>query len=508
MENNAVRMEFERVKEQARRANRTPRQVAKELSLEVALSSRNILSSIDLSAVGRQGWYTLMTHPSQWAKGLAPMIKSLSKFKSQKANEAVFERTNAKNGLYAKAKLPISKTDGSGNFTEIDDVHRLQLVERIPGVAMSNRAYATFLNQIRVELFDMFLADSSDPTGTDVAKLREIADLVSVMTGRGPAGKHAETLSAFLYAPRFLSAAAELATPYGILKKQSGESRMRTMKQYARMLGSLTIIYAIHALFRSPDDPPVETDPRSADFGAITIGSFKFNPINWTRPVITTLARLLSGQQKTAEGITNLRGKWLPFATEKERKMPVPFGQGMENVMTRFVRSKAHPIWSTIWTATTGFEFSGERATTAGLAAGAFSPIAMREVWEAYHIEDWDAASILSILIVLGVDIKPDYKSPKVERRKYQLRSKAIASEKHDKDVPELLERAISGFYDRVDGKRKLSRSKRKKKLQAFAVELRAEVDDDARFDAAIAELSKRYSVSKGVIKAGIRGQK
>jgi hypothetical protein len=69
--------------------------------------------------------------------------------------------------------------DGKGGFTHADDLQKLTLLGKIPGVGagteMSNRMYATAANTMRTQLFDMMMKQLGDPNGKDLALARDIA---------------------------------------------------------------------------------------------------------------------------------------------------------------------------------------------------------------------------------------------------------------------------------------------------------------------------------------------
>lgn len=453
---NETKNEFNRLKEEARKSARTPLEVAKESGLAVMDAQRNLLASFDFSAMGRQGWYAVLAHPVLGLKATAKMFQSVNRNRSAKIAQELRERPNYKNGVYQRAKLGLAEEDGTGNFSRVEDRFRLDLVGKVPGIQASNRTYATFLNVIRADMFDQLLANSKDPSDISDAKIKAIAEGVNELTGRGNLGRlNPETMSRFLWAPRFLKSAFDILTVRP-LRTGTKESRLIFGKEYLRAASSMALIYAIASMFRDKDDDPIEWDPRSSDFGAIPLNgtNYKFNPIGFVRPLLTFLTRSVSGVSKMGGRYEKLREHGT-FAAG-DAKENVPMGRGMDQVILRFAQSKAHPFLGSLFSVATGKEFGGKGVTASGAVKDMTIPLALREAYQAFALEDPDAATMLSLLSFMGLDVKPNYQSPEYMRYdkgedfkdaagKIILRATGPSADDHDKARAKNL---LSGMTD------------------------------------------------------------
>jgi hypothetical protein len=411
-----VAMDFAKMKEKVRRENRTLGEVLMETGAEIAHTQKNLMSSFDISAPLRQGGLAMYTNPIIWLRALKPMFQSMSAEKSMRINAEIFSRENAKNGVYERSGLALSKGDGTGNFTQIEDAHRLDLAGKIPGVNASNRSYATFLNRIRADMFDKLLANSKDPKDLNPEKIKAIAAGVNEMTGRGDVGRHAETMALAFWAPRFMKSSFDVLT-LKPLRSGTPEARMIFAKQYAKILASLGIIYAVASLFRRKDeDDKIEWNPTSSKFGAIKFGNYTVNPIGFVRPMLVFLARSIAGTQKTETGTVKLREHGLPFASAKVKAQKVPYGGGYGQTFFRFLQSKAHPTTGAVLSLFTGKDFGGKEITPVGMAKDVTIPLSPRQAWDTFKTEDPDGAVVLSLLNFMGGDVKPDYTSPAIMR--------------------------------------------------------------------------------------------
>jgi hypothetical protein len=175
------------------------------------------------------------------------------------------------------------------------------------------------------------------------------------------------------------------------------------------------------------------------------------NPINFVRPLLVFLARVIAGTQKTERGTDNLREKWLPFASEEQKGKEVAYKGGLDQTAMRFLQSKLHPTAGTILSLATAKQFGGRKdQTVAGAAKDASIPLTPRQAWSILMTEDPDAAVVLSSLNFLGFDVKPDYSSPVI------MKHEAENDEEFKKKVGSVVYNATSPKAD--DGDRAMAK--------------------------------------------------
>ena len=237
--------------------------------------ARSIMTSVDVSAVARQGGFIVAGHPIRGAKSIPAMMKAFaSDQKAVEINAEILDRENAP--LYARSKLYLAPLDGAPNASE--EAFMSRLARKIPGVAGSGRAYVTFLNKLRADSFDA-MTDSLAAGGevTD-AESQAIANYINVATGRGPLGgfdQAGEALASVFFAPRYVT------SRFALLAGQpfyGGNARTRKLiaKEYARYLMGISVVYFLAYLGGGePDD-----DPTSSDFGKIKFGNTRIDPLS------------------------------------------------------------------------------------------------------------------------------------------------------------------------------------------------------------------------------------
>ena len=313
-----VKIEFDQIKEAARWRELSPTSKAIEIATEVYDMARNIAYSADDSFLGRQGWFYMMSHPVKWLGAGTKSMKAFSRKQSRKQGEKFSERPNSRNGLYKKAGLELNEINETGDVQEADDMFRMNLTRKIPGVGQvvdaSGRSFATASNEIRGSFFDSLLnntkrgrriqADPANLSKEDIAFLEDIAWGVNVLSGRSTLG-HAEGAARVLGAPRFIKATFDTILHRPITRplfKGDYAAAGSFAKEYLRAYAVLSAIYIVANLFLGDDDK-TEWDPRSSKFGNIKISDgYSINPMAAIAPQIRFLARLITGQKKDRKG--------------------------------------------------------------------------------------------------------------------------------------------------------------------------------------------------------------
>jgi len=291
---------------------------------------QSIKSSIDVSAVRRQGGLYVAGHPIRSLKRLPDMFKALTnKEESYRLNSWLTNPDNPRAWLYKRAGLEFTDPSGLGGLTSMEEEFQSDWANRIPGVGASNRAFSTFLNLIRADSFDALSAAYTKPGSIDLQTAKSLAAFVNVMTGRGDISKfkdHAATLNGLLWSPRFTISRFEYALGVPLWRAKTWTARKIIAQEYARQLAGTAVILA---LYQQVFGGTIERDPRSADFLKLKIGNTRLDPLAGLSQVTVFMAREISGKSKTASGQINpIRGE-------------VPFGRDtMLSVAGRFARFK------------------------------------------------------------------------------------------------------------------------------------------------------------------------
>jgi len=417
--------------------------------------SRAAITSIDLSAMLRQGGFQVLSNPVTAIKAFVPMIRALKNEAAARAvNEEILSRPNA--DLYKKAGLFLAEQD-SAHPTKMEEVYMGRWQRKVPGVAASGRAYVTFLNKLRADTFDASLNSFARRKGTGLSmeEMKSLARYINITTGRANLG--ASNLSDYLFAPRWVVSrfATVLGTPMRHQRDYKGKivnpisPRMRAhiAYQYARFAIGFVTLYGLAALAFGGDDdgePFWELDPRSTDFGKLRIGNTRLDMLAGLSQPIVFMSRMLSGGKKNSKSeIVPIRDNFrfgVPEGAE------VGYGQDDgSDIAWRFLRSKAAPHISAVSNQVFGSNVVGESneeraqfmrdvlGIPAGIAEnplvlesfGMVTPLSMRDFYDALLEHGLAKTAALQILATLGVSMNTyDTGSDKKGRSKRPKRKK------------------------------------------------------------------------------------
>ena len=370
---------------------RTPFQRVGAGVVEALNLSRAIKTSIDLSAVLRQGAFVVLGHPIRGIKAMPSMFKALLSKEGQFAVEQeILQRPNYP--LYEKSGLYLA--EHGQKLSQMEEVYMSRLAEKIPGVAASQRAYTTYLNRLRADSFDAMvktLAVREKPTPVEA---KAIANFVNVATGRGSLGMKEGALvglNTVFFAPRYVLSRFQIlaAQPF---YRGTIRSRAIIAKEYARFLTGLAVVYSLGLLA----DGNVEVDPRSSDFGKIRFGKTRVDPLAGLSQTATLVSRLVTGETKT------LRGKIRPLRGEK-----VSFGGGdSADVIARFLRTKLSPVVGTGVDILAKRDVVGEKVTISRIPGKLLAPLALNDIYDAMIEEGVPAGTALAVLAIFGMGLQ------------------------------------------------------------------------------------------------------
>jgi len=368
-------------------------------------------SSFDLSALGNQGGWVLLSHPVRALKTMPRVLRAAASDKTAyEINEGIKGRPNAP--YYFRDGLELTETADAGNFTEREEMFRSEWVTRIPvigrGVAASNRAFATTLNLLRADSYDSMASAFADEGGPTEVEGRAIAEFVNMATGRGNvrgagAKRIMHSMNGIFWAPRrALSRFQMLATLGGQLELGSarqegqwkrspihlrGSRRVRRMfaKELARYLAGLATVYFLGELAGGE----VTFDTRSSDCGKIRFGNTRLDPLSGMSQTLTFVGRNITHERKDQAGnITPLSG------------------YDMERTWARFLKNKVSPGFTVAWAGFTGDTPFDGPTTPWWLMKEAVTPISVDDIYEVMQDQGVPRGTILSMLGVLGIGVQ------------------------------------------------------------------------------------------------------
>lgn len=508
-----VKQEFFSKAADYRLANMSPEERLWDAAKETAHLSRAAMTSIDLSAVFRQGGIAAFSHPILAKQASKEMLGALFSKQSQ------FDTAEKirKHKMYQFAVTAgLSITEEEGKITRQEEAYMGRWAKKVPGIKESARAYTTFLNGIRFSLFNHMVSNLKGGQVTaDEAKV--VARYVNAATGRADLGKYnkaAANMNMVFFAPRYVASRLQyLGMPFYVLgsRKISGRVKKAILAEYARYaisMGSfLSLTVALGSLLTDDDDekPTVEIDPRSTDFLKLKIGDTRIDPMSGLSQIIVFPSKVLGGKEKTLGGeFRDLRGPGVEYGKRDTLR-----------VIWDFIRSKMAPVPAAAMTATTvdwstgiGKDFLGEDIpvvafpTKPSIVRDLFAPLSLREVGDAIQARGVPAGTAISILALLGMGggtygSKTEYQLGNEEDREKQF-AKDLRYMEWDSPDPAYSEFLTAEQMERV----KQRREERKQDLvyAATAIPDRDDYQSDETFEKAVA---RRNEAIETLRKAG-----
>lgn len=377
-------------------ANRTKFQKTKDTGLELLNAPRTIMASMDFSAPLRQGLVPTITHPTIAGKAFIEMFK-------QSVSQGRFDRwfhelrQSDEYVTMEQSKLYVADPHNP-KLSAKEEQFMNNLAEKIPFVGKlikgSERAYVSYLNKMRVDLFQQGV-DVLEQQGKTFANSPEdykgLASWVNNSTGRGKIGvleTAAPVLNSVLFSPRLLASRINLMNPvyYAKLPK---EVRISALKDITKFVGFGLSVLAIAKLAGAD----VENDPRSSDFAKIKIDDTRYDIWGGFQQYVRFFSQIITGQSKSTNTgkLEDLSGSGL-------------FGATRATILGRFLRGKLAPIPAISLDFLSGRKATGEPTTVSGEIEGGLTPLIYQDIKSMIQLKK-DPALIFttSLLATFGV---------------------------------------------------------------------------------------------------------
>lgn len=410
-------------------------------------NARALMSSLDDSFFGRQGWKAL-TNPKYtrlWAKNFIKSFEDLYRvgIKGEDITDSVMaevlSRPNALNGRYSMGnKLAI----GTG-----EEAFPTSAPSRIPILGRlfkaSEQAYEAAAVRLRADLADLQykLAEKNGIDLTDKFEVGSINTRVNSLTGRGDiaipkewqAGLNKAFFSVKLWKSNldFLTAHTFDKTSK-FAKKQAAEDLLITV-------GTVGVLAAITNQFL-PD--AIEPDPRSSNFGKFRVKDTRIDYTGGLGGYITLAARLLSGSSVSSQ-------------TNKITTLGESFGSpdGME-LLWGFTENKFAPGLAFMSNLLKGEDRDGnelsigavmeEPGAVWGILSG-FAPITWQSLKD---MKNERAASLFLVMIADGLGFSANTYSYKPGDKEWMQLKRQKGEEAYKDAVAELNEKMLSSINE------------------------------------------------------------
>lgn len=358
---------------------------------EILNTSRAVLTSMDLSAVLRQGGFIAFAHPVRALKSFPAMFRA---FTSEAGQHAVDREILARKNypLYAQSKLYLS--EHGQKLSQMEEAYMSRWADKIPLVAGSQRAYVTFLNKLRADSFDAMANSLARNKELTPAEAAAISNFINVATGRGNLGMKENALvglNTIFFAPRYVASRFQLLAGQP-LYRGTARTRAAIAGEYARYLIGVALVYAL----AKQDGATIESDPRSADFGKLKYGNTRLDPISGLAQTSVLTGRLAAGETKRANGkVVPIRGPKVPFGSPNSA-----------DVMASFLRSKLAPVPGAIVNTLTGKDVVGQPVTIESTAKNLLVPLSFSEIAKTMQEQGVDRGTAMAILSIFGMGLQ------------------------------------------------------------------------------------------------------
>lgn len=395
---------------------------------------RAMMSSLDMSAPMRQGISLIGT--SQYWKSFFKMFTFIGP--SGKDNYNWLMRSIAKHPNYElmqKARLSFSELDGK--FSGREEDFQSDLAKKIPGVKMSEQAYAGFLNKLRADTFNKMVELVREPDGSvsDQA-LIDLGKFINSATGRAELprelgafsvrGKKVSTginlqaastgLNAAFFSPRLIVSRINMLNPRFYAKL---DPRIRKQALLESVKSGGLVLAATFLLASMTPDAEVEwADPRSSDFLKIKVGDTRFDMMGGFSQYLTFGARSYLWMQNAVFGSTFGYVPEVKSTTGNERDLDGRgrYGETYADTFLKFFRGKLSPNASYVADAFAGENVVGKEFTWLGSAVDRVIPMSVNALIEntkEYGVEKGVRYSVPNVFGIGTTTFPPKSRDPK-----------------------------------------------------------------------------------------------
>lgn len=389
----------------------TPTPVVPPSGFDKFLSAWNlpkaIKSSLDLSAPFRQGILLSAGHPREFFGAFKPMLQALRSDDFTKALDAEIRRVE-RPGLY------LAPVDDAAGLAAREEVLMSNLAGKIPGVSASNRAYVTFLNKLRADVYDTvsdgWTKGGKSPTDAD---LRGLGDVINHFTGRGDipmvSDRMAAALNGMFFSPRYVASRFQsVGDALGVIKSPSSLAAQEAASSMVKFVGAGLTVLGLAKLAGLK----VEDDPRAASFGKIQVGPYQVDIWGGEQQVARYAAQFITGQRVIASGKNAgqvqdvarggtasrfLRSKLAPTTGFANDVLGVIGGGGAT------AKDRRANAGRSITEQTIGRDFMGKPVTSGTAAMGLVAPLGPKTALESISKDDNKVrGTVIALLNMLG----------------------------------------------------------------------------------------------------------
>lgn len=408
----AVRRETMAEVESIRRENlNLGQRMAEDFGEVASVLPKAVMASSEMSAVGKQGFFYMFSHPLRGSRMAVRSIKAAFSERIELAqDEDLAQRPNAKSGDYLKADIDVIPKDGPLSMRSelfrsriIDwlaaSEGKLTLPGRVPAkiIIASERSFRSFCNGMQADQYDILkettlrwrrwiYGDDAQLWNDNDCKV--IGRAANILSAKGTGLKGGGGLNYLLWAPRYAWALVQtefvipfqLMTPKAIGQwKGDAATRLALAEQYVRMALGVSAFGAANFLLYDilSDDwkhrPKMETNVLSSEFMKQRVGRVRISVGSGFPQLVTLAARLITGKTKTSSGeIRSISGPDIKYGQDDAAE-----------IVIRYLRQKLGPAFSGALDWFSGRNAMGQPRTTTQIIGERLMPMTWRDIYDA-----------------------------------------------------------------------------------------------------------------------------
>jgi len=324
-----------------------------DITSDIVNIPKALRASQDLSAMFRQGFYMGVPHPVKFGKSAVRQVKSLRKSEYKK-----FYQWLRRHPAYQDALAAGLEFSSDGKMTVNEENFGTRFAGKIPGIAMAERAFVTFLDSMRIELFDLYrksLKKQIPNLAEQFEGMQASAEWINKTSGRAHFGKGRfgswmkdtgiPFLNFFGWSPRYVYSRMQMLNPATYLKNlKNPQRRVVFARQMTELFSTSAVLVATGALAKAAG-ATISFDPDDPDFLKLRFGTTRYD--------------VLAGLQQSARLAIQI-GKWVRSRGEEDDKKRRKVSQETVKDTLRFARTKLAPVpgffvdWLNDWVKVTG----------------------------------------------------------------------------------------------------------------------------------------------------------
>jgi hypothetical protein len=373
---------------------------------------RKLLTTLDQSLIGRQGWLLGLTHPKIYAKSARQAfasnpVQARSMFPTEQDlfnTQAALDADANWVRLEKIGKLAVTDVHGGINREE-DSRFVPEWFDKVWGIGGSERAGSAFINTQRRLVFRNLVSKLSTKldgknASLSNADLRVIGNLVNVASGRGGIGKWTGALDALtlvFFSPRWWVSRLSWWVGQPVWHDSrwfggdgaSTEVRQMAAAEWAKQAAAQIAVMGVAvagltaAFGAGGDDEEWEyyVDPRSPNFGRIRIGNTRIDMTAGLGQHLSLMSRLATGTQVD---------RWETKDVDKA------------DLVGKHLRGKLAPVPSAFWDYLEGQSIGGEKFGTKEWIRDHSLPLIFQEANTAIKEEGAFTGGLLSAWMFFG----------------------------------------------------------------------------------------------------------